>query len=28
LKLINEELKEGEKIKPIVKDLGHSETFP
>jgi hypothetical protein len=28
LKLINEEVKDGEKIKPNVKDLGHSETFP
>lgn len=28
LKLLNEEIKDGEKIKPIVKDLGHSETFP
>jgi hypothetical protein len=28
LKLVNEELKDGEKLKPIVKDLGHSETFP
>ena len=29
LKLIQEsDLKDGEKIKPIVKELGHSETFP
>jgi len=28
LKLLNEELKDGEKVKPNVKDLGHSETFP
>jgi len=28
LKLLNEELKEGEKLKPTIKDLGHSETFP
>ena len=29
LKLLSEaELKDGEKLKPIVKDLGHSETFP
>ena len=25
---MNEELKDGEKLKPNVKDLGHSETFP
>lgn len=28
LKLLNEEVKEGEKLKPTIKDLGHSETFP
>ena len=28
LKLINEEVKDGEKLKPVVKELGHSETFP
>lgn len=28
LKLLNEESKDGEKLKPSVKDLGHSETFP
>ena len=28
LKLINEEVKDGEKLKPTVKELGHSETFP
>lgn len=29
LKLLSEaELKDGEKLKPIIKDLGHSETFP
>lgn len=28
LKLLNEEVKDGEKLKPAVKDLGHSETFP
>jgi coatomer subunit beta' len=28
LKLLNEESKDGEKLKPTIKDLGHSETFP
>ena len=29
LKLLQDsEMKDGEKLKPIVKDLGHSETFP
>lgn len=28
LKLTNDDCKDGEKLKPIVKDLGHSETFP
>lgn len=28
MKLINEECKDGEKIKPNVKELGHSEIFP
>lgn len=28
LKLLNEETKDGDKLKPTVKDLGHSETFP